>query len=373
MKIGFVFDDSLDKTDGVQQYVLALGNWLSQNGHEIHYLVGQTKRTDIPHLYSLSKNVKVRFNGNRLSIPLPTSRSAIQKLLKQESYDVLHIQMPYSPLMAHRIIMCAPEKTAIVGTFHVAPASRIMSLGSKLLGWSVRSSLKRFDAILSVSIAAQKFAMQSFGIKSEILPNVIDYQRFSSARPLPQYNDNIRTLLFLGRLVPRKGCLTLLQAIQYLVTQNKTLPEFRVLICGTGPLEDSLKLYVHEHNLESWVAFIGYISEVDKPRFYASSDLSIFPSSGGESFGIVLLEAMACGHAAILAGNNIGYASVLRDKQELLFPPTQYVELANKIEQMLVNDTYRNEYAIWGAQYTSSFDTSIVAKKLLAIYKAALR
>ncbi|HTH72515.1 MAG TPA: glycosyltransferase family 4 protein, partial [Candidatus Pristimantibacillus sp.] len=104
LKIGLVLDDSLDKVDGVQQYVLIVGRWLTAQGHDVHYLVGETKRTDLPGMHSLARNVKVRFNKNRMAIPLPANLRAIRALLKREQFDVLHVQVPYSPALAGRII-----------------------------------------------------------------------------------------------------------------------------------------------------------------------------------------------------------------------------------------------------------------------------
>ena len=104
VKIGLVLDDSLDRTDGVQQYVLCVGQWLQLRGHEVYYLTGETTRTDPKRIHSLSRNVKVRFNGNQLSVPLPASYSKLRRLLTQLDLDVLHVQVPYSPFMAGRLL-----------------------------------------------------------------------------------------------------------------------------------------------------------------------------------------------------------------------------------------------------------------------------
>src|SRR6188474_3063449 len=119
MKIGIVGDDTLDKPDGVEQYIQTIGRWFAQEGHEVHFLVGETTRTDFPNIHSLSRNVKVRFNGNRLSIPLPANRARIRRLLAKEKFDVLYVQMPYSPFLAGRIVKAAGPKTAVVGAFHI--------------------------------------------------------------------------------------------------------------------------------------------------------------------------------------------------------------------------------------------------------------
>jgi phosphatidyl-myo-inositol alpha-mannosyltransferase len=369
LKIGFVFDDSLNKPDGVQQYVLALGTWLSGQGHNVHYLVGETNRPDIANVHSLSKNIGVRFNGNRLSMPLPASKLAIKTLLNEQNFDVLHVQLPFSPFMAKRIIQAASDTTAVVGTFHILPNSTMAVNGNKLLARWLKRSLRRFDKIVSVSNAAKEFAQGIYGIDSTVLPNVVDYDRFHSALPAPK--DTGLTILFLGRLVPRKGCGLLLEAVN-LLTKMNNVPDFRVVICGKGPLETQLKRYVESKKLEPYVKFVGYVTEEDKPGYYAAADIAVFPSSGGESFGIVLLEAMASGKAAVLAGNNPGYASVMEPKPELLFDPLNAQELAKRLAQLLQNNAERKALAEWGAGYAATFDVGTVGMRLIELYKQAL-
>ena len=123
LSVGFLFDDSLDSPTGVAQYVKTLGAWLSSQGHKVYYLVGQTKIENWQGgpVYSLSKNVNVTFNGNRLSIPLPANRRRLRQLLAGLDLDVLHVQMPYSPFLAGRIISLVPQSVAVGGTFHILP------------------------------------------------------------------------------------------------------------------------------------------------------------------------------------------------------------------------------------------------------------
>jgi phosphatidylinositol alpha-mannosyltransferase len=369
MKIGFVYDDSLDRPDGVTQYVLRVGEWLSAQGHEVHYLVGQTERTDIPYIHSLSRNFKVRFNGNRLTVPLPASGKKIKALLGHEQFDVLHVQVPYSPLMAGKVIKAAPATTAVVGTFHIAPHSGLVSLATRLLALWSRSSLKRFDHLVSVSSAASEFAQKTYGVATPVLPNVVDYQHFAAGKPLAKYNDDTLTILFLGRLVARKGCLTLLQAIAQLQSRSVKLPSYRVVVCGGGPLQAQLTEYVRANSLQDIVEFAGRISEEDKPHYYASADIAAFPSSGGESFGIVLIEAMANGRTAVLGGDNPGYHTVLGANPDLLFTPTNATELADKLEQLLTSDAARTAAAAWGKHEAEQYDVQRVGQKLVDMYK----
>ena len=371
LKIGLVLDDSLDKPDGVQQYILALGSWLSAQGHEVHYLVGETKRLDLPRVHSLSKNIGVRFNGNRLSIPLPTSRQTIRRLLSEEAFDVLHVQVPYSPFMAGKVIAAASPTTAVIGTFHILPNSRLAALANKVLAMWCHRSLKRFNSVVSVSKAAQRFAKDVYGLKTEVLPNVFDYSRFHSAEPFERQS-TIKNVLFFGRLVPRKGCQLLLEAAAQLSKDSEVEP-FTITICGKGPLLRDLQAYTEHQGLGPRVAFKGFIEEADKPRYYASADVAVFPSSGGESFGIVLLEAMASGRATVLAGNNPGYASVLEPQPDLLFDAHNAAELAQKLKHYLISERDRAQKAVWGAEYSKQFDTAHVGNQLLDIYKEALR
>lgn len=371
LKIGFVLDGGLEKPDGVQQYILALGEWFKGEGHEVKYLVAGEVPADNPDAVSLAANFKVISNGNRLKIPLPANRFKLKAYLQREQFDVLHVQTPYSPLMGGQLISLSASDTAIIGTYHVVPNTWILKVGNWLLGKWCYFTLKRFDKMFSVSTAAQAVARQDFGIESEVLPNVINYERFNLAKPLEAYSDDKLTILFLGRLVPRKGCQVLLEAVKLL--DRSDLPDFRVVIAGSGPLEDHLKDYVKKNNLSDLVEFKGYIDETDKPSLYASADISVFPSSGGESFGIVLIEAMASGQAAVLAGNNVGYSSVMAEQPGLLFNPKDSRELSALLAQYLKDSKLRNDAAKWGETYTKRFDVAVVGTKLLQAYRDALR
>ena len=372
LKIGLVLDTSLDQPDGVQQYVVGIGEWLRAQGHDVHYLVGQTKRTDLPNIHSLAKNIGVRFNGNRTTIPLPANRHSLKAFLMIEKFDVLHVQMPHSPFMAQRLIMAADPSTAVIGTFHVAPYSRIVSAGNRALGVWLKPSIKRFDNIISVSGAASDFAKSTFGVSSTVLPNVIDYDLFNKAKPLDKNEDKTITILFLGRLVQRKGCQLLLDSVARL-TKYDDLPPFRVLICGKGPLQAKLEQFVKDNDLQDQVEMVGFVSEKDKPRYYASADISVFPSSAGESFGIVLLEAMASGKAAVLAGDNPGYRTVMGPQPDLLFDPYNERALTDLLALYLRHPKLRQRAKKWGETYTKHFDVNIVGKQLQNIYNEALR
>ena len=370
-KIAFVLDDSLDTPDGVQQYVLNVSKWFAAHGHEVHYIVGETQRTDLPNLHSIGRNVKVRFNQNRMSIPLPVSQRKIHKLLQHENFDILHIQMPYSPFLAGRVVKNAASHTGIVATFHVAPHTGLVHFANKLLRLMVGGSLKRFDEFISVSKVAEEFAADTFHIQSAVVPNTLDLSSFYRPKPFPEYVKSTN-IVFFGRLVERKGCQHFLRAINRLHQTGRLPNNCKVLVCGKGPLEDQLKAYTKQNGLDKIVTFTGFVAEEDKPRYLATGDVIVYPSTGGESFGIVLLEGMAAGRGVVLAGNNPGYASVMGERPEAMFDPNNEETFANKINDYLVAPQLRSEAHQWQQQFVRKFDMPNVADAILAVYAAAL-
>ncbi len=366
-----VFDDSLDKPDGVQQFVLTLGQWLAAQGHDVHYLTGETKRTDLPNLHSLSKNVKVRFNQNRMAIPLPANRHNLKKLLREQQFDILHVQMPYSPFLAGRIISAADPGTAVVGTFHIAPHSDLVTVANKLLGVWSRGTLKRFDAFTATSAPAAEFAKQTFGIDCQVVPLPIRLDGFRGALPFDRYKAG-KHVVFLGRLVERKGCQYLLQAAHLIFKEGDWPTDTKLIICGGGHMEGELKRFVHANKMDKIVEFTGYISEEDKPHYLASADVVVYPSTGGESFGVVLLEAMASCNGIVLAGNNPGYASVLGKRKQQLFDPLDPADLAKRLLGALDFDDMRLKARDWQRKYVEQFDVPNVGQQFYAIYDKAM-
>lgn len=361
LKIGFVLDDTLDTPDGVQQYVLTVGAWLAKQGHEVHYLVGESNRQDIDNVHSMARNVKVRFNQNRLSIPLPTHKSLIVRKLAQLKLDVLHVQMPYSPLFAGRVISAAPAHTKVVGTFHIVPASWLHSAGARSLELVNRKTVKRFNAVISVSNAAARFAKTVFGIDSVIVPNAVSLRAMYHEPVL----NKVPHIVFLGRLVERKGCQHLLEALVQLQKQYKGA--YQVTVAGKGPLAHKLKTYAQKHGLGQ-VVFSGFVDEADKPALLASADIAVFPSTGGESFGIVLIEAMAAGSRVVLGGNNVGYQSVLSEHPDLLVDVQNPKAFANRLQYFLEHADAREAAHQWANQAVKQYDVAVVGKQIEKIY-----
>ncbi|MBA2279055.1 glycosyltransferase family 4 protein [Candidatus Saccharibacteria bacterium] len=368
MKIGLVLDDTLDKPDGVQQHVLTLGQWLRGEGHVVHYLVANTERTDIPNIHSLGKFATVKYNQNIVRTPLPANRGDIKRLLAAEQFDVLHVQLPYSPFLAKQIIKNASQKTAVIGTFHILPASKLHGFSNRLLRLALGKSLERFDHIFAVSEPAVHFARKTYGINTSYLPNPIDVQSFRKGRRLAQYNVRKLNIVFLGRLVQRKGVLELIGA--YNALPNELAAQTRLIICGKGPLKAKAK---NMARAERNIIFAGYVSESSKPDYLASADIAVFPSLGGESFGIVLVEAMAAGARVVIGGNNAGYKSVLGAQPYLLFNPKDQIAFTNHLSLFITDNSLRDKMFSWQQETVGQYDISVVGPHLITAYNNALQ
>ncbi len=372
LSVAFLFDDTLDSTAGVSQYVRTVGGWLSRQGHNVTYLVGDTKMKNWvgAEVYSLSKNLKVKFNSNILSTPMPTtSGKSLSAIIDRKKFDVVHVQVPYSPFMAQRVIRRLPDRTAVVGTFHILPSGRAADYGTRALRTVYGRSLKRFDTMLAVSPAAAAFAQATLGVEATVLPNAVDIANFNRTTKHQSVSATPKRIVFLGRLVDRKGAKQLLLAFKLLI---KKLPDCQLVIAGAGPQSRELKAYVHSHKLESKVEMPGFIDEDKKADLLSGAGVACFPSLYGESFGISLLEAMATGGGVVLGGDNPGYRSVLGDQPLLLIDPRDSQKFADRLERLLTDQPLIAELRDWQAEHVKQFDVAIVAPKIVAVYRAAI-
>lgn len=366
LKIGFVFDDSLDSNDGVAQYVKRLGKWLSAEGHEVRYLVGETKAKtwEGGKVYSMAKNIPISFNGNKLSMPLPARRKPIKEILEREKFDVIHVQIPFSPFMAKKVIDLSYKKTAVIGTFHILPSSRLSGLGTNLLRLVYGRTLRRFDKVFSVSSSAGSFAETTLGISSTILPNVIDISSFQVAKPKAERQN---TIVYLGRLVKRKGVLNLVRAFSLVLRSH---PQLKLIIAGDGPQRQKLERLIKSQGIDQNVSLLGFIKEEEKPRLLASADIACFPALAGESFGIVLIEAMAAGSTVVIGGDNPGYRTVLRPPA--LFDPEDVEALSRLLKKLLEDRRFCASVHSQQQESVKQYDVNVVGQKLLRAYRIAV-
>lgn len=369
MRIGIVFDDSLDRPDGVQQYIKTIGRWLQQQGHVVQYLVGESDpllSLDLT-VHSMSRNFGVSGNQNKLSLPLPANKENIRSILDKQEYDVLHVQMPYNPLMSGRVINEADSETRVVGTFHIVGASWIENYGTKALSMAQKRTLNRVNEVISVSTAAKEFSQKYYGVETRVIPNAVDMSKFKTGKKIRKFDDGKQNILFLNRLMKRKGCEHLIEAVHWL--DNRGLfNDRRLIVAGKGPLRGSLERMAQQYGLGEKVVFVGFITEEEKADYLTTADLAVYPSTGGESFGIVLIEAMANG-TLTLGGNNPGYSTVLGGQPQLLVDPTDTDEFAQRIDGLLKDKEQAKLLVDWQTEEVKKYDIDNVGKQLLELYR----
>jgi phosphatidyl-myo-inositol alpha-mannosyltransferase len=346
VRIGYVLDDRLDSDNGVQQSVRVLGKWLQDEGHQVIAFCGgpadAAPTFSLPgfdKVWTLATNQRVRFNGNRIETPTRPRRISHEIKREISQCDVLHVQAPYGPLVSHRVIRNAGLDTKVVASFHMAPTYWHVKFAGRLSCVLMRQSASRIDRIACDSPASASLMWSMWRRHPDaIIGHPLDPQRFSvpispslstsspeGARPF--------RIVFVGRLVERKGCRYLLRAIAR-IPESVRANNFEVLMIGDGPLASSLEQLTRELHLESVVSFFGHVPERRKVELLGSADLAVFPAVGGESFGIVLLEAMGCG-TPVLAFSNDGYGYVLRNVPHSLVAVKDDASLARRITGLI--------------------------------------
>jgi len=373
LRVGLVYDDTIDRHGGIGVYVTTLGAALRRQGHHVEYLLGSSALASfegVP-VRSLARNVNVRFNGNVLSMPAWSRGSRLDQALRRGRFDVLHVQVPYSPLMAGRLLTRAGGRCAVIGTYHVASDQLLPRVGAAALRVLKAPSASRFDAMISVSETAAAFAARWSGMDAgQVVPNLLDVSRVrrdvAAAAVRPNHD-----VAFVGRLVPRKGCGELLEALGHLKRSADWRP-LRVAIVGDGPLRRRLERRARALGLADSVAFHGAVDDQRKFALLSGARVACFPSLFGESFGVVVLEALAAGTEAVLAGDNPGYRELLKDPRALV-DPRDPVAFGARLRRFLEEDRLREEVGQRQRRLVVRCDADAVSGRIVDIYRTALR
>lgn len=372
LTIGFVFDDTLDALDGVQQHIITIGAELARRGHDVHYLVGETHHSPVPQTVSLARNVMVSFNGNRMRIPLPVCKREIRAALAHNNYDILHIQAPYSPLFGGRVLECAPQSTGVVATYHIAPIDRRARYGGRALGLINAHSHRRVDEVIAVSQVAAQYAQFTAHTHGTIIANPVNVEKFATAAHRATRDAAHPHIVFLGRLVPRKGAQLLLDALDYGERHGMfPMPGLHVTIAGDGPLMDDC--VQRAARLRTPVQFVGTVDE-GKTDLLASADVAVFPAIGGETFGIVLPEAIASGAGVTLAGDNPGYRWTMRGDEDALFSvgPDHARVLAERITRALTDAPWARRLHAREEALLDRYNVQAVTDEVEQVYARAI-
>lgn len=372
MKIALVSPYDFSRPGGVVTHINALSQEFRARGHDVRIIAPCSADGDLayPYLIKASGSVQaVPYSGAVAPISLsPRIYRRVKRVLKQEQFDVIHLHEPLSPvlpLVVLRHIGISPG-SLLVGTFHAYQESgKGYALGKPIF----RRFINRLDGRIAVSEAARDYVARYFPGEYVIIPNGIDLERFGGpqVQPLEPCMDDRLNVLFVGRLERRKGFEFLLRAFAGV---QAVLPETRLLVVGAFSRQDAAPYQALSRELGlRHVRFIGPVSDQDLPRYYRSCHLFCAPSIGFESFGLVLLEAMAAG-VPVVASDIRGYRAVLTDGQAgRLVPPQDARALAEAIIQLLQDPARRQVMGRQGQSQAQEYTWPRIADLILHYYR----
>ena len=365
MKIALVTPYDFSYPGGVTEHVKNLAREFIALGHEVHVLApGSREPAHVPDgvsLHPFGRAVPIPANGSvaRIELSLRTHWK-VRRLLREELYDVIHLHEPLMPVLPLSVLR---HSTAVnIGTFHAFRRSNFAYFYTKLVA---QPFFNRLHGLIAVSTAARDFVAEYFPGDYRIIPNGVHYERFAQPRPpLTQFADGRLNVLFVGRLEKRKGLKYLLRAWERIRT---AVPLSRLIVVGEGRPRRGYQRYVKRRGWDE-VRFEGFVSDDDLPRYFQAADVFCAPSTGQESFGIVLLEAMAAGRA-IVASNIPGYVDVVNDGLEgLLVRPKRDRELAEAVVRLLRDEELRRAMGETGRRRALEYRWDRVAAQVLDFY-----
>ncbi|MBN1368270.1 MAG: glycosyltransferase family 4 protein [Dehalococcoidales bacterium] len=375
MKIALVSPYDFAFPGGVPNHITALERQFTKMGHDVRIIAPASKR--VPdfgdRFIPIGKPRPIPINGSiaRVTISMHLAPK-IKDVLAKEHFDIIHLHEPFLPMLCSAVLRFA--KTPMVGTFHACGGTGGSLLGYRI-GWPVsaimiKRRVPKLKGRIAVSLAAQRFASKTIHGDYDIIPNGIELDRFSpDVKPFPEYMDGKKNILFVGRLESRKGVIYLLRAYWRI---KREIPESRLMIVGPGKnLLLRFQRWVARRKMKD-VVFVGYASQDELPRYYKTADIFCSPATGRESFGIVLLEAMAMGKP-IVATNIEGYRCVITNGVEgILVPPKDDRRLAGALKILINNPELCREMSRNGLEKVKDYSWEKVARRILSIYNRVI-
>jgi phosphatidylinositol alpha-mannosyltransferase len=367
MKIGLVTPYVYPLPGGVTQHVQYLYGNLRLRGHDVRILTSShgLQRASEGDIIRIGKGFSMPVNGSVGTITLsPRFISQVRDMLEREQFDLLHFHEPFVPFLSPVVLRLSTSVN--VATFHAYGGfSPSYEFGRR----AMRGYAARLHGRIAVSGAAKHFIERYFPGEYKVIPNGVDIDRFQRSVPIARWQDGTSNILFVGRFEPRKGLLELLKAYRLL---HKSGCDCRLLVVGSGPLAREARRYVATRRLRG-VEFLGRVSDEEKAQLFRTADVYASPATGGESFGIVLLEAMASG-TAIVASDIHGYKGVVRRGREaLLVPPRDPKALAIAIGRLLGDDEERRAMGDAGRLRAEEFSWPRVTAKVDDFYGVVVR
>ncbi len=363
MRIGMVCPYSFDVPGGVQSHILQLAEVMHAAGHEVSVLAPASPYADtsLPdYVVSGGKAVPIPYNGSVARLRFgPATHRKVKKWLQQGDFDVLHLHEPNAPSLSMLALNIA--EGPIVATFHT---STTKSLTLSVFEPILRPMHEKIVGRIAVSDLARRWQMEALGSDAVEIPNGVDVASFATAPMLDGYPRPGRSILFLGRFdEPRKGMSVLMGALPAVVDR---FGDIEVLVVGRG---DEAELRETAGPLARHLRFLGQVDDKQKAAAMRSADVYCAPNTGGESFGIVLVEAMAAG-TAVVASDLDAFRRVLDDgRGGRLVAVDDADDLATGLIEVLTDDARRARYIECAAELVQRYDWSVVALQIMRVYE----
>jgi len=366
MRVGLISLHSFLKPGGVKSHILGLKKEFKKRGLKTKIIV---PRQSFQENYGrgvilLGTSFPLSFGGGKSDFALHFNQTAIEEVLEKEKFDILHFHNFGFPASFQ---ILEKSKSLNILTFHSDVERSRLLLEFPILLEILKMVIEwKIDGIIGVSEVALKF-LNSCRVPTTVIPNGIDLEIFNSkARKIKKFLEGRINILFVGRIEERKGLIYLLRAYQIL---EKKFDNLRLIIIGEGELKEKCQKFTKEHNLKE-VYFEGEKTGRELVSYYQIADIFCAPSIYGESFGIVLLEAMAC-RLPVVAFDNEGYKTILKGKrgEQFLAKRKDFRDLAKKLEILIKNENLRKEMGRWGESEAKKYSWEKICDKILNFYQ----
>jgi phosphatidylinositol alpha-mannosyltransferase len=363
LKVGIVSPYGYPHPGGVNEHVRYTYEAMRRLGHDAWIITSRygKQRESEGHVIRLGTGFAFPANGSMGRVTLSWRfKERARDLLAEHRFDVLHFHEPLVPFLSPTVL--DQSTTVNIGTFHAFGGfSPSYWVGKRFAG----QLAAKLHGRIAVSGAARHFISRYFPGDYQIIPNGVDLDRFADAEPFEELRDGTVNILFVGRFEERKGLIHLLQAYNRL---RKRKVDARLLVIGTGPKAREYRRYVGLRQIRD-VEFLGRVSDDDKARYFASADIFCSPATGQESFGVVLLEAMAAG-VPIVASDIHGYKNVVqRGVQGLLVEPRKHRALAAALYRLAIDPDLRHEMGEAGRARAPEYSWDRVTERIVDYYQ----
>ena len=363
LKIGIVCPYSWDTPGGVQNHIRDLAEFLIESGHDVSVLAPVIDESNLPeYVVNAGKPISIPYNGAVARVLFgPVAFARVRQWISQGEFDLLHLHEPAIPSIS--LLACWAADGPMVGTFHAAAKRQKIIFA---IGPILEPAIEKLSARIAVSEAARLTLTDHLDTDAVIIPNGIYANRYTDGKVIEKWSGN--TIGFIGRFEePRKGLSVLVDALPVI---SRFAPDVKIFVAGPGDPAEVIEGI--DPQLRQRFEFLGKITESEKADFMSSVAVYVAPNTGGESFGIILAEALA-GGACVVASDIPAFDDLLGHGEfGALFESESSTELAKVVIDLLRDEKKRKELSARGKERAKMFDWTVVAQQIYSVYEMSI-